>query len=243
MVDARFVRSYVPGHMRSARRWIGPLALVLAAVAAAWPWLALPATLIVVLAAVITDGRMRLAVAIAGGLLSLAAFTRFAIEIAAPNIVAAGQRSAEEKAVSRLREIRWAEERARESRGAFVDLGALVGSIMQAAPFERVGDGVYRSEGFVYAVDSTAAGDRFVAYAWPAERGKGGHRAFALTIDPNADPKRRELICEIDDPRYSGPSTRPAPDAALTAGGACGSGSDGAAWRLWERRRRKLPGR
>jgi hypothetical protein len=225
------------------RRWIAPLALVLAAISAAWPWLALPATLVVVLAVVVTGGRLRLAVGVAGGLLSLVAFTRFAIEIAAPNIVAAGQRSAEEKAVSRLREIHWAEARARESRGRFVDLGTLVGGIMQAAPFERVGDGVYRSEGFLYAVESTASGDRFVAYAWPVERGKGGRRAFALTLDPTADPKRRELICEIDSPTYSGPRARPALDAALSEGGSCGSGSDGTAWRLWERRRRKLPGR
>lgn len=227
------------------RRWVGPLALLVAAVAAAWPWLALPASLGVLLAAVVIRGRMRLVVALVGGALSLVAFTRFAIEIAVPNIVAAGQRSAEEKAVSRLREIRWAEERAREAGGNFVDLGGLVGTIMQAAPFERLGPGVYRSEAFVYAVEPNAAGDRFVAYAWPVARGKSGRRAFALTIDPNAmnSKTRGELICEIDNPAYSGADARPAADAALGANGACGSGSDGAGWRLWERRRRKLPGR
>jgi hypothetical protein len=227
------------------RRWVGPFALVLAAIAAAWPWLALPASLVVLLAAVVARGRMRLVVALVGGALSLVAFTRFAIEIAVPNIVAAGQRSAEEKAVSRLREIRWAEDRAREAGGRFVDLDALVGTIMQAAPFERLGAGVFRSEAFLYAVEPNGAGDRFVAYAWPVARGKGGHRAFALTVDPNAlaTKSRGEVICEIDNPIYSGASARPDLDAAVGQTPVCGTGSDGSAWRIWDRRRRKLPGR
>ena len=110
---------------------------------------------------------------------------------------------------------------------------------MQAAPFEKLATGVYRSEAFVYAVEPNAAGDRFVAYAWPVARGKGGHRAFALTIDPNAmnSRARGELICEIDNPAYSGATARPAADAAVgafvagaVAGAALGASAGSFGW-------------
>src|SRR4029079_14005951 len=95
---------------------LAAFALVFAALAAALPSLALPALVVVVLASDINEGRARVLVIAGGGALVSLALLRFTIEWALPHIVSSGQHSAEEKAVSRLREILWAEEQVRAQR-------------------------------------------------------------------------------------------------------------------------------
>src|SRR5688572_16781771 len=93
------------------------LTMVVIAVAVAsllWPIISLPAVALVLIATLASSGRSARIMGWIGGILVTLATVRFTIELAVPSIVAAGQHSAEEKAVSRLREILWAEQRAVE---------------------------------------------------------------------------------------------------------------------------------
>lgn len=237
-------------------------ATVLAGGAAAWPVLALPAVAAVLLVTIATSGRPRLVAGLVGGLLATVGFVRFVVEFAAPNVIAAGQRSAEEKAVSRLREILWAQERARElglvdrdrdGVGEFLTLAELTGrdASRLARPLDapllkrglyvpsEAAPGPFRVEAYLFVVHPGATADdaerRWVGYAWPAEPAHAGRRAFFVD--------ERETICEtVGVHAYSGSRTIPAPAAASREGGpGCGDGSDGFEWRPWRGRQPRSP--
>jgi hypothetical protein len=258
------------------------VALALALLCALWPWLALPASMVLLLVTVraTAGGGLRWAVAVVGGVAAAVGLYRFTIEWAVPNIVSSGQFAAEERAVSRLREILWAEDRTLErafadgdadGTGEYAFLGELLGlppqrpgvrlpmALLRTEQFHPASDGltpVYRSEGYdfvVYlpgpggggvgegrgAVDPRAAARHFVAYAWPAERGKGGLRAFYIDQD--------DRICQTDNAQgYSGTGHIPAPAAALAGTGldapACGPQTvDGGRWRPWKNKKPRIP--
>jgi hypothetical protein len=190
-------------------------ALILAAVAAAWPYLAFPSILVVLLAAIVVP-RWRLAVGIAGGLLSTVALVRFAVEIAVPNIIGSGQRAGEEKAVSRLREIRWAEDKQHVDGGEWVGLPALTGKVMISAPMTQAGD-AFLSEGYFYVVHPRK--DGFIALAWPEHVGQSGFRAFAID--------EKDHICATKDRATNMPG-----DWAIPESGQCADG-----WVDWRKQR------
>ena len=84
------------------------------------------------------------------------------------------------------------------------------------------------------AVDPRAAAHYWVAYAWPAERGHGGVRAFYIDQD--------ERICETDNAQgYSGAEKLPAADAAIGTGAAAepcvAPTGDGGRWGMWKNKK------
>lgn len=262
--------------------WLLPsLALGLALGSVALSMLALPALLVVILVAARSTGRTRLLVGAVGTIAAMAGLMRFTLDYAVPNIVSSGQFAAEERAVSRLREILWSEDRVRErgwvdsdgdKQGEYAFLGELADQarpragvkvevpMLRPAQFHALSAGevaVYRSEGYVYTVylpgpsgsaaaeaspsaraaapvDGKAASRFWVAYAWPAERKRGGLRAFYIDQD--------DRICQTDNTQgYSGTDKIPAANAALSATPGeppCGPGSnDGGAWKPWKKKK------
>jgi hypothetical protein len=238
----------------SSARLRAALGLAIAAAALAWPWIALPALFAVLLAAIGASGRLRWLVGLGGGALVTGALLRFTVEIALPNLVGGGLKAAEERAVSRLRAIRWAEAQVRERRlvegGRPATLGELSGAgpsrpglppevamlsstrwtVLEAPP---PAGHVYRAEAYLFVVYDRPGG--FVAYAWPDVLDRSGRRAFAIDA--------ADHICMTDNSRgYAGVSRFPAPDAALVASAMdCTGGSDGAAWQPWKRKGQRAP--
>lgn len=156
-------------------RTLAALTVGLATLSLAVAWVALPAFLVGAICTIALRGRVRL-VAAAGLAVALAGFARFVVRDAAPAIVLAGQRSAEEKAVSRLREILWAEDQARELKvvpnaageGQYLFLGELLGhdrtrrgandmpllrqdSYVPVSP-EASARGVFRADSYLFTV-------------------------------------------------------------------------------------------
>lgn len=156
--------------------------------------------------------------AVLGLLISSVGFFRFMARDGAPAILLAGQRSAEEKAVSRLRELAWAQSKARElalvagpeHRGLHLTLPELLGldarrGVRGDAPLLRPGTyaehtpeatqrAIYRADGYLFAVHlpetSEAAARQFVAYAWPLGEPLSGSRLFYID--------ESDRICESD---------------------------------------------
>ncbi len=89
-------------------------ALALAAGSLLLPPLVLLAIIAYVFALLFVEGRPRLLVALIAAPLLAVGLYRFVVGWMMPNLVSAGQRAAEERAVSRLREVLWAERRVRE---------------------------------------------------------------------------------------------------------------------------------
>lgn len=221
----RTIRRYDAPHMPAPRdKQLAAIAIVLGAVSVAFPMLGLPALLVALLVFIATSGRARLVTGLVAGILSFGGFTRFVIETAVPNIVAAGQRSGEEKAVSRLRNVRKAEEWAGELGLGAVPFTELLrdvpgrGALLNPLLFAPAGDGIYRAEGYLFAVH-VLEGGRWVAYAWPAGEKHGGRRAFF--IDPD------DRICETAE-GYAGLGHGPAARAAFVGDTPC-TGD----WRPW----------
>jgi hypothetical protein len=216
-----------------------PLALLFAGVSAVWPLPALFALLVVLLVTVSERGRRALVVGVGGGLLSLVGTVRFTREYALKNIIHAGLLSAEDKALSRLREIQWAEGVYRKLHGRAGSLPELLTPLTaRAAPVLQpqrftvpAGTSVAFSEGFLFTVHPSGAS--FTAYAWPADASQNGARAFALD--------ERDQICERDARPPSGLAELPPAEAAFRAGQPCGSGSQGDSWHGWRPRRRPRP--
>jgi hypothetical protein len=247
---------------RHPRRWA---ALVLAMAALAWlkTLLALPAFLVAALAVVALKGTPRrlavVALALAGG-----AFGRFMVVEGAASIVAAGRRSTEEKALSRLREVAWAQERARELAvvpgGGYLSLAELTGRIrgrrtdaggpFLADTFSQSEAGAWLSEGYRFAVflvddegvhpegnDVARAASHFLAYAWPAEANGGAGRAFFVDAD--------DRICEA---RLNHPvDGRINPFAAfetdsLAAARCTGASASGWAFKPWKKKQPRAAG-
>ncbi len=106
--------------LAGARRFAGPVlaavAIGLAVASLAWSPLSLAALLVLVPAAAELRGRAAIAVAVGGGLLLIAAVGRFVVGTAMPSLVGMGRHTTSEHAVSELRAILWAQDRAIEER-------------------------------------------------------------------------------------------------------------------------------
>ncbi len=212
------------------------LVVVFALAAVAYPPLSMPAAIAVLLVGIRLRGRARGLVLGLGGPLALVAFTRFVVLWAVPNIVGSGQKGAEEKALSRLREIAWAERRARGASSRYLPLAGLWGAParpLQGA-FQTAGPDALRAEGYLFSADVSPDGQRFVAYAWPVEA-HGGQRLFVTD--------ERERFCVRETAAPYGLERPPAPDAALDSAGelSCtdraGLARDGGRWMPYRRRR------
>jgi hypothetical protein len=238
---------------------LAALALVLAGLSIFLPIVAMPAFLVVTLAIIIVGGRARLLVAGLGGTLVAVGFVRFLLVYAVPNIVIAGQIAAEDKAVSRLREIRWAENAVREmAPGTYRPLSTLVaaggaGASPEAPLSDRLfrpaddAKTIFRIDAYdvrVYLpaagggwtsdparVDAAAAGGAFVAYAWPIGARHGGERVFFIDQD--------EQICESSSAAFRGPNAPPPATAAFSGvvGADCG-GPSAPDWHPWKNKKR-----
>ena len=194
----------------------------------------------------------------AGGLL------RFIIEVAMPGIVEGGQSAAVAGAVSKLREIRTAEDAMRThawwdpdhdgigSAGSLTELSGaapLRGRVqLDVAPLHaRFGDVVKGEHGDVAVIDDycfavfvpdddETAERRYVAYAWP---GKQRGRGPAVFLDEH------ERIYVTDNAQgYVGTEHMPTFDAALaTSSWAAGPPDEGAhsvdrgAWKVWRKKK------
>lgn len=229
-------------------RALATVALTLGAASAVFPVVALPALFATMMAALLLEKRARLLGGLLGGLLATFGFVRFVVDWVAPNIVAAGRHSAEEKAVSRLREILWAQERALQLGLVRDDLGQPRAATLDeltsvpapgGAPLLRpdlfvpAGDDVRKVEGYLFEAHpapTPGTRRRWIAYAWPAEGRGGGRRAFFIDSD--------DRICETPNDDGYVAAQAPTPTAALQAprfdAPACGKASDGAVWTAWK---------
>ena len=212
------------------------LVVLFALCAVLYPPLSMPAAIGVLLVGIRLRGRARGLVLGLGGPLALVAFGRFVVLWAVPNIVGSGQKGAEEKALSRLREIAWAERRAHAAASRYLPLAQLFGAPgrpLQGA-FQAAGPDALKAEGYLFSADASPDGQRFVAYAWPVEE-HGGHHLFVTD--------ERERFCVRETGAPYGPTRPPAPDAALDAAGelSCTDRAavarDGARWLPYRRRR------
>lgn len=243
-------------------RLLVAVALASAVVGAVFPIWAPAALLTTVVATVALEGRARLVVGVVAGLLTTAGFLRFLVEVAAPNLVASGTKFTEEHAVSRLREVWFAQGLAREAKlvdrdgdgaGEFTSMDRLLdasGAFLRQGVYKPAGPGVWRVEGYDVAIylpgregpvldpaasDPDLAEQRWIAYAWPHERHEGvRQRVFFIDQD--------ERICEADNAQgYFGPALVPPPFAAYTQrsleAATCMAGTDGATWRRWKRKK------
>lgn len=138
------------------------------------PPLALIAVVVAVFAALFVERRDRLVLLFLVTPLAVVGLYRFAVGWMMPNLVSAGQRSAEERAVSRLREILWGQRRVRElgfvdsdrdGASEFALLSELAGGARRPTSNERVAvlkpelyravlasPAVFQSEGYLFAV-------------------------------------------------------------------------------------------
>ena len=238
--------------------WLAGSTTVLAALAVAWPLLALPAFLTVTLAFIVLEGRLRWIVGGVGGPLMAIAFVRFLLVYAVPNIVVAGEMAAEDKAVSRLREIRWAELQERQLRlvdanqdgeGEFIALNELVGDVpgrlRTPAPLLKPGlyrsaeptRTVYRSDAYELAVYLPTADGAWTTDPARADPVRASHTfvAYAWPVGEKQGGKRafvidqNEQICETSDAGAAvGPEHPPAAAAAFGALPATTCGGPGA---------------
>lgn len=222
-------------------------ALTLGAVSAVFPVLSLAALFVTALSALILEGRTRLLGGLLGGLLACTGFVRFVVDWVAPNIVAAGRHSAEEKAVSRLREIQWAQNKALqlgllENAGGLPKAATLDELATLPAPggapllrgdlFVPVRAQVRGAEGYLFEVHPAPApglARSWVAYAWPAAETGRGQRVFFIDA--------HDRICETAASAYVGLQA-PTATSALQANDfdapACGTGTDGLNWMPWK---------
>lgn len=232
-------------------KYMAIVALALGALSALFSVFALPALFATMMAALLLEGRARLIGGLLGGLLAIVGFTRFVVDWVAPNIVAAGRHSAEEKAVSRLREILWGQQRSFElglvtderghPKAATLDeLTGLIApggaSLLRADLFVPVRPNVRSVEGYLFEVHpapATSLDRRWLAYAWPAAGAGGGKRTFYIDS--------QDRICQTANEQ--GYSKEHAPDtlAALQKpdfdAEACGLGTDGGIWSSWKGKR------
>ena len=221
------------------------LALAAAAVAALWPPLAPVAVGGLIIAALRSDGRGRLVLLLGGGL-ALVGAGRFAVRYAAPNIVIGGQLSGEEEALSRLREIRWAELASR--RGGWIDtdgdrggeyglLGELLGAPgrpgvqldnppLGSGGFHPLGGRVWAAAGYAFTVYLPGADGR--PSDGTVEPRVAAHRfvAYAWPVIAGRGGQRifaldqDDRLCEAPNrDRFAGADRVPPPLAAISPSG------------------------
>lgn len=189
------------------------------------PPLALIAVVVAVFAALFVERRDRLLILFVAAPLAVAGLYRFAVGWMMPNLVSAGQRSAEERAVSRLREILWGQRRVRElgfvdadrdGESEFALLTELVGTQRRPATNERAAvlkpelyralvttsPAVFQSEGYLFAVYLPGpSGAPSASTPSDAVDSKGAARRFVaytwpLALDQNG---RRVFAIDQDD--------------------------------------------
>lgn len=188
------------------------------------PPLALVAVVVAVFAALFVERRDRLVLLFLVTPLSIVGLYRFAVGWMMPNLVSAGQRSAEERAVSRLREILWGQRRVRElgyvdsnrdGESEFALLPELVGTARRTGTNERAAvlkpdlyrpvvtsPAVFQSEGYLVAV-YLPGGSGTPTASTPADPvdGKAAAQRFIayawpMTLDQNG---RRVFAIDQDD--------------------------------------------
>lgn len=246
------------------RYWVF-LAIGLACLGALWPPLALAAVPVLVFA-VIFDGKRRLVtIALAVPLIVFGLY-RFVIGWMMPNLVSAGQRAAEERAVSRLREILWAERKVREL--GYVDsdgdhepeyalLGELLGgprrsgvqpevAVLRAATFPTVSTQptIVRAEGYYFALylPSSHGGASDPGDEVLTKENRLVAYAWPATLDASGRRvfavDEQDRVCESFNTReYSGTVRRPTFDAAPVRTGFATCGVGGDG-EMWRRWRR-----
>jgi hypothetical protein len=230
----------------------GWLAMGLAAASVVFSWLAILVLLMVLIVSLTHRGRPAWVVGVVGGVLSTAGLLRFVVEEAMPGIVQGGQRSAEDRAVSRLREILWAEQRALELRlggtnpdgtARFAALDALLAQeppiLPRLAYTSTTVPNVKLAGAYQYRVDVSEDGKHFWAYAWPELPGEVGNKAFVLT--------ESDATCENNNAvsRYHGTTRAPPVGAGAVAtpdDTGCGLGGDGQPWVRWKWKKVRFKG-
>lgn len=185
--------------------------------------------------------------ALLGGLLLIGLVVFWIMRSMVPNIVGAGRRTSEEGAVSRLRELLWAEDQVRaanmidrdgDGRGEYAFLGDLMGQgdarlpnpPLQPGRFRPVSPGVYRGEGYGFVVYLPAVGggatlEGGTAMIDPA-RARDRWIAYAYPLEgPGAGRRlfiidQDERICEavLEDRNQAAPPGIPAWFAAFPPG-------------------------
>lgn len=229
------------GSSASRDTWIGRAAFGAGVLALAVPKVALGCFLATFVATVALAGRPR-GWSAAGLLLATAGSGWFLTTDGAAAIVMAGRRSGEERAVSRLRELQWAEQQALDlglrKRGSgeprFLTLPELLeggpAAVVRSDVFRPAPDepGVFVADGYRYVIDVTDGGRGFQAYAWPGQA--GGSRLF---FGDEAD-----RVCEAPCGEPASLARRPQPFAAFAAprpdAARCGQGLDGRSWAPWK---------
>ncbi|MFM2153019.1 MAG: hypothetical protein RL199_1454 [Pseudomonadota bacterium] len=242
---------------RRPQLWAG-LSLALAALAWAKLLFALPAFLVAAVVVIAVTGTPR-RLGVVALALSAGAFGRFMAVEGAASIVAAGRRSSEDKALSRLRELAWAEERAKEvgavPDGGYLTVGELTGAqrgrrsdagspFLAAGAFTAPQDGAWLSDGYrfaVYLVDAAgahpegeglaSAASHFLAYAWPADASGGARRAFFVDADDRICEARLERPVEGRLDAFAAFES-----ASLTSARCAGVGVAGLAFKPWRKK-------
>lgn len=241
--------SDAPPAPAGARRFVGPalaaLAFALAAGSLAWSPLSLVAVVALVLGAAELRGRAAVIVSVLGGAVVLLAVGRFVVGTAMPSLVGMGRHTTTERAVSELREILWAQDRALEERKAkglplrYAFLHELVDGAGDPAPgvtppleSRRVApvDGAdrrpttFRAGGYLVRLFLPAAGGGGVARGEDADldAALAGRAwvAYAWPERPESGSKalfiaEDETICVTEGAGYVGLDRAPAPAAAL----------------------------
>ena len=209
-------------------------ALCAGVVSLAWPIVSLAGVLASVVLIASGRGRERWA-AWLSLLLATVGFGRFMAADGARAIVMAGRRSGEERAVSRLREIQWAEEQAIERHQGALVLGDLLGpsGTLQSDRF-RPADGSasrFLADGYLFEVHllpGRAGG--YAVYAWPAGETSGRRLFFG---------DEEDRVCEAE-VGAAGMREPPGPYAAFAAvdvaAERCAEGTDGRRWKAWRRK-------
>jgi hypothetical protein len=206
-------------------------ALVAGGISITLPLLAVAGVLACVVLTAAARGKERWITGL-GLALCFAGVARFIVNDGARAIVLAGRRSGEEKAVSRLREIQWAESMAMEGGRPALSMGAMLATpgLLPPDRFAPLPDQPTRftGDGYVFEVHVEPSDPaRYYLYAWPRDAVSGTRLFFG-------DEWQR--VCEAPvGPRPT--FVPPGPYAALASASPdaarCAGGTDGRTWRPW----------
>lgn|GEM_PF-2761077 len=227
---------------QSGRWWLaGAVALLglLPVGGAATPWLWAGATTLGLVGAVVAgSGPWRRRALATAGLAGFGFMVWFVLNVAARNVITAGELAIEKQAVSFLRTVLWAQDKHVELHGRAGTLDELTRDGTLLGPEFRPQANGYGVVG-AYAYDIFVSNDAerpadFLAYAWPVEAGRGGGRMFCVD--------RHENLMMRDARPQPQALERPSSTACLAPGAAVGDrplggvGADGAVWSRWKGR-------
>jgi hypothetical protein len=192
----------------------------------------------------------------------LALLTTFTVNMAAPNVVSAGQKATERMAVASLRTMVWAQDQFIKRYGRAGLIGELVGAQGVdggppiPAPLLRPPYRDLRAtprghaapfQGYVFAVHAGGATDQrgaipagttqWTTCAWPQDKGVSAAAAFCI----NQDEDIIRTANGAPNQGYNGWQTAPAPGAWITGTHGHrlrpGTGADGGQWTWWRGKR------